>query len=239
MTTTSLSNRRVAIFEDNVRNRGRWADMVKRSGGIPVPMTDHAPPLKDLGKYFKKEKISLMMSDHRLSEHTDYAGYSGAEAVAESYHRRVGGILVTAYARADAELSLRHYRRWIPNLIHSTDLTRMKLVPALLLADLEVRENKPSKERIPHRAIMTVRSIESRGMNQIVKVIMSQWSVTEEVGFPLEMVPENIRNEVTPGNLLIAQVNIESARAEDIYFDKFELPDPNVLKNANTLFNRS
>jgi len=50
------------------------------------------------------------------------------------------------------------------------------------------------------------------------------------VGLPLEMVPEKLKPAVAPGALLIAQVNIEATRAEDLYFDKFELPDADVLK---------
>lgn len=40
---------------------------------------------------------------------------------------------------------------------------------------------------------------------------------------------------VKPGNLLIAEVNIEADRQEDLFFDTFELPNADVLKKADTI----
>ncbi|MEN9575247.1 MAG: hypothetical protein RL514_3102 [Verrucomicrobiota bacterium] len=85
---------------------------------------------------------------------------------------------------------------------------------------------------------MTVKSVEPRGTSKVVKVMMSQWDATTEVGFPLDLVPKKLQAAVKPGNMLIAEVNIEAARQEDLYFDKFELPDADVLKKAKALFGR-
>lgn len=213
--------------------------MVKLCGGVAVPVDGPAPKLTGLKAFFMSQRIELVICDHHLSEKGDYAPYHGAQAVAESYRQGVGGILVTAFEKDDAELSLRRFRRHIPALIRSPeDFDRGKLQTALLLADREVRENCPSLERIPHRTIMTVQRIEPRGSTKVVKVIMSQWGAYQEVGFPLDLVPEKYQSAVKPGNLLIAQVNIEAARQEDLFFDKFELPDANVLKKAKTILGR-
>ena len=239
MAAINLSNRRIAILEDNPTNRERLSSMVRLCGGIAVPVVGPAPKLTGLKDYFSSQQIQLLICDHHLSEKGDYAPYYGAQAVAESYRQGVGGILVTAYEKGDAELSLRCFRRYIPALIRSPeDLDRGRLQAALLLADQEVRENRPTVERVPHRTIMTVRRIEARGAHKLVKVIMSQWNVSQEVGFPLAMVPKKFQTSVKPGGLLIAQVNIEAARSEDLFFDKFELPDADVLKKAKSLFVR-
>jgi len=237
MPATTLSNRRIAILEDSRTNRERLSGMVTLCGGIAVPVNGPAPKLTGLKDYFMSQKIEMLICDHHLSEKGDYAPYYGAQAVAESYRQGIGGILVTAFEKDDAELSLRRFRRHIPALIRSPeDVDRKKLQAALLQADREVRENCPSQERIPHRTIMTVQRIEPRGSTKVVKVIMSQWGTSQEVGFPLDLVPEKYQSAVRPGNLLIAQVNIEAARQEDLFFDKFELPDLNVLKKAKTIF---
>lgn len=136
------------------------------------------------------------------------------------------------------QISLRKYRRWIPALIHSTKLNRSNLGAALVQADREVRHQAPIRERVPHRTIMTVRRLEKRAAHTIVKVMMSQWKATLEIGFPLEMVPEKLQPETVAGALLIAQVNIEAICAEDLFFDKFELPDTDVLKKAKSIFDR-
>ena len=85
---------------------------------------------------------------------------------------------------------------------------------------------------------MTVRNIFKINGRNIVKVMLAQWNAKSEVGFPLDMVPKDMRKKVEVGKLLIAQVNIEAARSEDLFFDKFELPDPNVYKKAEKLFSR-
>jgi hypothetical protein len=232
----TLSNLRIAILEDSPTNRERLSGMVKLCGGIAVPIEAPAPKLNRLKEYFIDQQIQLVICDNHLSEKGDYAPYYGAQAVAESYRQGVGGILVTAYEKDDAELSLRRFRRHIPALIRSPeDFDRNKLQAALLQADREVRENRPSIERIPHRTIMTVQRIEPRGSTKIVKVIMTQWNASQEVGFPLDLVPNEYQSAVNPGSLLIAEVNIEAARQEDLFFDKFELPDKHVLQKAKTI----
>jgi hypothetical protein len=83
---------------------------------------------------------------------------------------------------------------------------------------------------------MTVQHVNTHGTFKIIKVMMSQWNSSQEVGFPLDLIPTRLRSFVRPGNLLIAQVNIEAARQEDLFFDEFELPDQNVLKKAQSIF---
>jgi CheY-like chemotaxis protein len=238
MPSTALSDRRIAIFEDNPRNRERLSDMVTRCGATALPVGGPAPKLSHLSAYLSSQRASMVVCDHHLSLQKDYAPFLGAEAVAQCYKQGIAGILVTAFETADAESSLRVFRRYIPALVRSPeDLDRSHLEAALLRADREVREKKPSRERIPHRTIMTVQRIEPRDGSQVVKVMMSQWDATQEVGFPLDLVPMEFRAGVKSGNMLIAEVNIEAARQEDLFFDKFELPHADVLKKAQALFN--
>jgi hypothetical protein len=174
----------------------------------------------------------MVICDHRLFEHGDYARYSGAAAVAASYRSGRGGVLVTAFEKEDAELSIREYRRWIPVLIHATELKRPLLEAALLQADREAREHLPTRQRLPYRAIMTIKNLVARGDKTVVKVVMSQWNPDFEVGFPLHMLPEPLRASAVPGNMLIAQVNLEAEHAEDLFFDSFERPDLDVLQKS-------
>jgi len=238
MPAITLSSRRIAVFEDNERKRERLCGFVKMCHGVAVPVTGHAPKIEALPDFYAAEKIELLVCDHRLFEHGDYAPYFGAQAVAESYHLGVGGIVLTAYEKNDADDSLRRSRRWVPALVHSTELTPVSLQTALLQADLEVRKHQISKERIPHRTIMTVVRVDVRNTSKIVKVMMSQWDSEQEVGFPLDLIPAKLRKAAKPGNLLIAQVNIDAARQEDLFFDEFELPNPDALKKAKSLSGR-
>lgn len=239
MPSTALANRRIAIFEDNPRNRERLSDMVTRCGATALPVDGPTPKLNGLKSFLAQQNVQMVVCDHHLSQQRDYAPFLGAQAVAQCYTLGIAGILVTAFENNDAESSLRMYRRHIPALVRSPeDFDRAHLEFALLSAYKEVRENEPPLERIPHRTIMTVKRIEPRGNSMVVKVMMSQWDAEQEVGFPLELVPRKIQTAVKPGNMLIAEVNIEAARQEDLYFDKFELPNADVLKKAKTLFVR-
>jgi hypothetical protein len=239
MPAQTLANRRVAIFEDDQRNRERLSGLVNLCGGVAVPVDPPAPSLNRLLAYFTKQRINLVICDHHLSQRGDYAPYFGAQAVAESYGHGVGGILVTAYERDDAELSLRRFRRRIPALIRSPDdLSRVKLQTALLQAENEVQQHQLTRERVPHRTIMTVLRVDDRGASKIVKVMMSQWDSEQEVGFPLDLIPAKLRMAAKPGSLLIAQVNIDAARQEDLFFDEFELPNPDALKKAKSILGR-
>lgn len=240
MSPATLSNRRIAIFEDDDRNRDRLSGLVTLCGSIPVPVVSPAPTLPGLKRYFALQKIDLVVCDHHLSQRGDYAPYQGAEAVAESYRQGIGGILVTAYERDDAELSLRRFRRYIPALIRSPEeLSRPNLQAALVQAELEVGKCRMTRERLPHRTILTVVRIDPRGTSKVVKVLMSQWDADQEVGFPLDLIPKTLQPLITPGKILIAQVNIEAARQEDLFFDEFEFPSANVLEKAKAIFDRS
>ena len=239
MPSTALSNRRIAIFEDNPRSRERLSDMVTRCGATAFPVNGSAPKLVDLKSYLDAQQINMVVCDHHLSQQKDYAQFLGAEAVAKCYSLGIAGILVTAFEQADAESSLRFFRRHIPALVRSPeDLDRTSLEAALVCADREVREHLPSRERIPHRTIMTVVRIDERNTSKIVKVMMSQWDSEQEVGFPLDLIPAKLRMAAKPGSLLIAQVNIDAARQEDLFFDKFELPNPDALKKAKSILGR-
>jgi hypothetical protein len=236
MNIPSLVDQRVAVLEDDYINRDRLSQLIRMSGGTPVPASPNAPKLIDFEKYMIQQNISLVVCDHRLYEHGNYANYSGAAAIKACYQSGRGGVLVTAWEKDDAESSIREFRRWIPVLIHSTELDQSNLETALIQADREVREKIPIRGRLPYRTIMTITNIVQRGKEKIVKVIMSQWNIKEEVGFPLRIIPYEMQTKVAPGELLIAQVNIEAMRAEDLYFTEFESLNPDVLRKSKTIF---
>jgi CheY-like chemotaxis protein len=242
MPALTLAHRRIAILEDDPTNRERLADKISDCGGDALPVSGPAPELSKLKSFCATNKVNLVVCDHHLTERSNYASYYGAEAVARSYQNGIAGILVTAYDRVDAEISLRRFRRFIPALLHSpTEVTSAKLLAALFQAEQEVLHKKPIRGRIGHRTIMTVQEIETRGVakDKAVKVLMSQWSVEQSVVFPMDRIPSKFHSEVKPGRLLIAQVNIEASKQEELFFENFELPNQDALKKAQSLFGRA
>lgn len=88
MPSTTLSNRRIAIFEDNPLNRERLSDMVTRCGATALPVNGPAPRLNGLKAFLQAQQANMVVCDHHLSQKKDYAPFLGAEAVAMCYRGR-------------------------------------------------------------------------------------------------------------------------------------------------------
>ena len=184
--------------------------------------------------------MNYAVCDHRLFE-LDYARFYGAEAVAGFYDSRsIAPVLLTGYEDEDAETSIRRYRRKIPSLLHAKDVSPNRLMSGLRDAQREAIEGIVRPERQSCPAVMTVTDMVSAemrdGQEAVVRVIVAQWNPEEPVGFPLSMVPEQIRKAVVPGAFLYADVNVDAHRQEDLFFENFSLPDPDDVQAADTLF---
>ncbi len=84
-----------------------------------------------------------------------------------------------------------------------------------------------------YRTIMTIRRVKHAAGGPAIRVIMGQWHPGAEVEIPLRLVPESMRAHAQGiGNMLIAQVNIEAQRSEDLVFSDFELPDSECVRAA-------
>lgn len=227
---------RIAVFDDYPNGRERWSDTIRVMGLEPFPV-NQAPPLSAIAEFLESNQISEVISDHRLSERR-YANYSGAELVKACYMAKVGAVLLTNWTRQDADTTLRTHRRWLPIVIDTQqmDVPNAEVRAALKQADEEVRQGLIPRQREPFRTVMSVARIDTLAGREIVRVLMGQWKPNQEVGFPLDMIPEAIRKVVKPNGLLIAQVNLDAERVEDLYFDNFELPDLDAFSNSQAFF---
>jgi hypothetical protein len=230
---------RIAVFDDYPNGRERWSDRIRALGMEPYPVVN-APSLGEVESFLRLNNISEVVSDHRLSERP-YAGYSGAELVKVCYQAKIGAVLLTNWTRQDADTSLRVYRRWLPCVLDTGNMgvPDSDIRTALQLADAEAREGIVPRHREPFRTVMTIARTEVQANRMMVRVMIGQWRPNEEVGFPLDMVPEHMRTEIRPNKLLLAQVNLDAECVEDLYFDNFELPDPDALSQSQAFPNHS
>lgn len=237
-TTREPSGGIVAIIDDDARNRDRLADYVRSRNFEPLVFPLKLASVEMLVRSVKEKGAAYAICDHRLFE-ADYASFFGAAAVAGLYDsHQVAPLLVTGYENDDSETSIRIYRRKIPVLLHSTEVTPDSLMAGLLCSRQEVVEGVISPDREPCPAILTVTQIlPHKNEGSIVKVIIAQWDSQTEVGFPISMMPIQIRNALRPGSFLYADVNVDAQRAEDLYFFNFVLPEPNDVHVAATNFN--
>ena len=93
------------------------------------------------------------------------------------------------------------------------------------------------QERRGYRAVLTVKDIVPKADEKVVKVVITQWNPTEQVGFPLSMLPASLRPRVEVGSFLLATVNTAAESTDDLFFENFELPHADDVKAVRAKFN--
>src|SRR5262245_30183403 len=112
----------VLIVDDDQESR-RSYELTARAAGFRAKMV--LGPVRSVEQLLEtatKERARFALCDHRLSE-GHYARFSGAEAVAKCNLARFPAVLTTRYQRNDVETSIRRWRRWIPRLVASSELS--------------------------------------------------------------------------------------------------------------------
>ena len=218
----------VAIVDDNRRGRERFADFMLSEGYDPVVFDHGITSIKDLLREANSKKIDYGIFDHRLSEGR-YASFLGAEGVSTFNDNLKASILVTGYERDDCETTIRQHRKKIPVLLHMSEVNASELNLGLRKVYSEILKGEVPIERQPCRSILTVVDMIQKGKITVVKVIVGQWSPDEPIGFPLDMLPEDLRTTIKIDDHLIANVNVDALKSEDIYFENFKLPNKNAL----------
>jgi len=82
-----------------------------------------------------------------------------------------------------------------------------------------------------YRTLMTIKKINDEDM----EVVMAQYGPNVPVTIPLDIIPENIRKVLETKMMLIAEVNIQTKDANDLFFYDFEIVEPDVLKRAEVI----
>ena len=225
-----MKRKKVAILDDRPQNRERYADYLAQIGYDPAPYDQCIQSLEILENDIKADLIKWLICDHRLNE-GKYATFLGAQAVARFYEAQIPALLLTGFEKTDADTTIRPFRQKIPVLLHNIDVTPAKIEEGFEIAYREVVENLIPPERQPCRSIMTVTDIVPKGDISVVKVILTQWDSSREVGFPASMLPGEISGILKPDLMLIADVNVDAEKAEDLFFANFTIPEKDVLNS--------
>jgi hypothetical protein len=75
----------------------------------------------------------------------------------------------------------------------------------------------------PRRALVLIGDVTEGPDGRQVTAYVTQWNPHEAVHFPESLVPEAIRPYLKKDTFLLASVNIDAEKAEDLYFKDFEL----------------
>ena len=230
-----MTNERiVAIVDDRKINRERQADYLRDKGFEPHIITVHLKSIPTLLLLVNQAKAMYALCDHRLNE-GDFANFFGAEAVAAFYDNHVvSPVLYTAYRRDYLETSIRRYRRKIPAMVHYEDMNADTLEAGFLSSHREVVEGIIPKDRQPFPTLMKVLDIFQEGDETIVKVVVPQWDPSQQLGFPLTMLPSEMQSSIHIGSFLRGNVNVDAKVPEDIFFEDFSFPHPEDLRRLES-----
>lgn len=189
-------------------------------------------PLQDLGElvgWLSDQNVEALVCDQRLSAGA-YAPFAGAEAVAEVIETlHVPALLVTSYIDTTEVISIRRWRARVPVLISKSQLSPETINTGFAEARAELEGQLPTS-RIPRRTTVHVEGVYEQGPDLVVEAIIPGWDPAEAVTFPLDLVDDDdLKKAVHKGQIewLIALVNVDAQRSDELYFQDFEpAPDP-------------
>lgn len=225
--TKNDTMRRVAIVDDNADSRRHLARITSLAGYEPAPLENHFPQVGDLIHAIRMIGAGRALCDNRLRE-GNYAGFDGALAVDALYRESFPAILVTDYTTPDIN-SIRLYRRRIPVLVPGSELRPQSIAQGFEQIDQEVIQKQPPLSRRPRRAFVEVDELVEGPRGRLLTAFVPRWREHEAIVIPEELVPTDIRASLRKGSILIASINTEAERSEDLFFEDFELtPDEDL-----------
>jgi CheY-like chemotaxis protein len=209
---------RVAIVDDNKTRRDSLFFTLEDAGLRPVAI-EGASSLTETVRVIH-DSADVAVCDHRLSRNA-YAPFTGAELVAELYVHGVPAILVTAF---QDDVSIRTHRERIPRLLVGDEVGDADMLKVAVEAAIEeVAAKHIPADRQRHRSFIRVEYIEEDEGRKIVYAFVPQWSEESGIRFPLDLIPEAIRDSIIPGTKLLAEVNTGATDVRDVFVADFSL----------------
>ncbi|MFH2201676.1 MAG: hypothetical protein ABIJ96_01030 [Elusimicrobiota bacterium] len=212
----------VAIVDDNKDMRETMAAELEDVNLRPALLEGPFQTVTALLKEIRGRRLEAAVCDYHLSPR-GFAGFSGAQAVAELYQQKIPSVLVTAYGKVDV-IDIRSFRDRLPILIHSDEVEPEMVVEGFKVCQLEF-DNKFTEARKPWRTLVRVEEVDDRRSNPpIVKVTVPNWNAKTVVGFQLSMVPKSHRDKIKAGTRFYAEINLGATDQSDLYLKSFEFP---------------
>ena len=95
----------------------------------------------------------------------------------------------------------------------------------------------PAKETLPEaqetdvfrsRTLLEVVGIDEEGESKAVLAIIPGWDAQQEITFPFDLVPEDLREYLKPASTFLVEVNLAADSVADLRPSGFELAPPPV-----------
>jgi FixJ family two-component response regulator len=169
--------------------------------------------------------VYAAVCDHRLSDGA-LANFFGSELVAHLYDLKTPAILISQY-RNDSHSTIGEHRRKIPVFLTRDEANPVTLKNGIDYCSAEIN-GKISRERKPRRTLIRVEQVGQEFGQEVVEAFVIGWKQKQAVRFPASVIPPSIRKNLRRGTRLFAHVNTGATKADDLFFERFELaPEPN------------
>lgn len=213
---------KVAIVDDDKTGAETTAELVTGAGHEPVIFSKL---LKTPSAAARKimAKCDAIVSDHRLQHHK-LASYFGSQLVAACFKNRLPGLLLTQFFSQDNDVSIRLCRRDLPVVLARDDVDATRIAEGLDTCRAELQGKIPA-DRKAIRQLLRVESVTKEDGFPVADVIIPGWRENQAVRLPIELFPLRLRKRVRPDSRFFAYVNTGAHRAEDLFFDRFEVAD--------------
>lgn len=209
---------RVAIVDDESSARKSYELTVEDLSLTPVSQDG---PLEGLNQFLERllRVADAALCDHHLQVRT-YAGFNGADLVAQCYRQSFPALLCTTWNRASLD-EMRGLRRFIPVMLNPKMIEPDTIRSGFVRCMEEFREQF-SVDRRPWRALVRVVEAKEAGVNSIVYVVVPSWDSREVVPIVRHTLPDVIQRLAKPGARFHAQVNLGAESYEELYLDQWE-----------------
>jgi CheY-like chemotaxis protein len=232
---------KIAIVDDEKQARETLAETLELVGFETFIVEDSFTEVEALAEYIQAN-AQAVICDHRLSDR-GLAPFTGSELMPSLYNNKFPSLLITQYTETDINVSIRRYREVIPVVLERDDLVD--------LFDLDIIANKVNKgfetcsnefqgimssARRPHRTLIHVIDITTDSDEEVAEVFVPSWNRHRAVRFPVSQIPDDLlatlksQLKQKKDAWLIARVNTEAKKADDLYFTLFE-PAPELDDN--------
>jgi CheY-like chemotaxis protein len=219
----------IAIVDDDKQARESLAEMLELLEFNVFLVDSSFDNIGELSQYIR-DNSQATICDHRLG--SGLASFTGSQLMPLLYESKFPSILMSQYTETDINVSIRKYRHQIPVLLERGELVDINIVANKLKNGFETCSQEfqgiMSSARRPHRALIRVIDITTDSGEDVAEVFVPDWNRHHAVRFPVSQIPDDLLATVkiqlgnNQDSWLIARVNTEAEKSEDLYFTLFE-----------------
>jgi len=219
----------VAIFDDDPDVRELLAGKVEDADLIPIVQSEPIASLEVCIQTIRDQGSAAIFDNRLFRRNSDYANFSGIQAVKLLYLMCIPALLVTTYFHSDIS-EIREYLPYAPAIIKPDGLNSDMIIKGFEICQNEFA-GKFTSERKPWRSLVRVDEISED--KKSVYVVIPSWNASEKILLPISIFP--VQDERIEGMRFFAKVNIGAENYTDLYCYDIELADKPIGRYAKLL----